>query len=48
MLSGCWRPCAQHQRQDAASPDGKLFALSLVNERAQDRPVTLLLNWKLP
>jgi len=32
----------------AASPDGKLFALSLVNERAQDRPITLLLNGKLP
>jgi Tol biopolymer transport system component len=32
----------------ASSPDGKFFVMSLVNEQAQDRPITLLLNWKLP
>jgi len=32
----------------ASSPDGKLFAISLINDRAQDQPITLLLNWKLP
>jgi len=32
----------------AASPDGKFFAISLVSDRAQDQPITLLLNWKLP
>ncbi|MBK5291952.1 MAG: hypothetical protein JJE04_09785 [Acidobacteriia bacterium] len=32
----------------AVSPDGKFFALGLVSDRAQDQPITLLLNWKLP
>ncbi|MBK5291954.1 MAG: protein kinase [Acidobacteriia bacterium] len=32
----------------AASPDGKLFAISLISDRAQDQPITILLNWKLP
>jgi eukaryotic-like serine/threonine-protein kinase len=32
----------------AASPDGKLFVLNLANDSGAARPMTLLLNWKLP
>jgi hypothetical protein len=31
----------------AARPDGKLFFFAVFGENAQDRPVTVLLNWRL-
>ncbi len=31
----------------AVSPDGKLFFFTVFSENAQDRPVTVLLNWRL-